>query len=181
MSTTTPTLDPNTVVSEINLVEVVQNTLQNFIDHQLFYYDSLLPLLFRLKGKPLTLQNHFQMRSLFARVLPEQVTYKTGRQVSKSFSNATHSVLMGAASPYYNILHVTPLYEMIRKFSANYVAPLIADSPLKSMFVTPQSNKSVLQRSLRNGSNLIFTFAFNDCTRVRGNTANAIKSGGLSP
>ena len=136
---------PDTVISEINLVEVVQNTLQNFVDNKLFYYDSLLPLLFRLKGKPLTLNNHFQMKALFARVLPEQVTFKTGRQVSKSFSNATHSVLMGVSTPYYNILHVTPLYEMIRKFSSNYVAPLISESPLQSMFVTPQSNRSVLQ------------------------------------
>ena len=70
----TPVLEPDTVVSEINIVEVVQSGLQNIIDNKLFYYDTLLPLLFRLKGEPLTLRNHFQMKSLFARVLPEQLT-----------------------------------------------------------------------------------------------------------
>jgi hypothetical protein len=163
------------VVSEINHVEVVQQILQVIADRKMFYYDTLLPLLFNLRGKPLTLKNHFPMRSLFARVLPEQITYKTGRQISKSASNATHSVVMGASTPYYNILHVTPLFEMVRKFSANYVAPLIEESALRDMFVSPRCNRSVLQRSLRNGSNLFFTFAFNDCVRVRGNTANAIK------
>lgn len=170
-----PDLLQDLVVSEINHVEVVEQVLKVVADRKMFYYDRLLPLLFNLRGKPLTLKNHFPMRSLFARVLPEQVTYKTGRQISKSASNATHSVVMGASTPYYNILHVTPLFEMIRKFSANYVAPLIEESALKDMFVTPQCNRSVLQRSLRNGSNLFFTFAFNDCIRVRGNTANAIK------
>ena len=119
------------VVSEINHVEVVRHVLQVITDRKMFYYDKLLPLLFNLRGKPLTLKNHFPLRSLFARVLPEQITYKTGRQVSKSASNATHSVVMGAATPYYNILHVTPLFEMIRKFSANYVAPLIEESALR--------------------------------------------------
>ena len=162
-------------VSEINHVEVVEQCLKMIAERRMFYYDLLLPLFFNLRGKPLTLKNHFHFRSLFARVLPEQVTYKTARQVAKSASNGTQSVVMGAATPYYNILHVTPLFEMIRKFSANYVAPLIEESALRDMFVSPHCNKSVLQRSLRNGSNLFFTFAFNDCIRVRGNTANCIK------
>ena len=33
----------------------------------------------------------------------------------------------------------------------------------------------MLQRSLKNGSNLIFTFAFHDCTRTRGISANLLK------
>jgi len=170
-----PGLLPDTIVSEINHVEVVEQILKIIADRKMFYYDSLLPLLFNLRGKALTLKNHFPMRSLFARVLPEQITYKTGRQVSKSASNATHSVLMGAATPFYNILHVTPLFEMIRKFSANYVAPLIEESALRQMFITTRCNRSILQRSLKNGSNMFFTFAFNDCVRIRGNTANSIK------
>jgi hypothetical protein len=162
-------------VTEINYVEIVERSLELLRDRQMFYFDSLLPLLFNLRGKPFTLLNHFPMRSLFARVLPPQLTYKTGRQVAKSSSAAVHSVFMAGTTPYCNILHVTPLFEMIRKFSSNYVAPLIDDSPVRDMFITPRCNRSVLQRSFRNGSNLIFTFAFNDCTRVRGNTARVIK------
>jgi hypothetical protein len=165
----------NTEVTEINYVEVVTNIFDTLSSQGLYSYHELLPLLFNLRGQPLTLKNHFQMRPIFARCLPENVTYKTGRQISKSLTNAAHSVFMSAALPYYNILHVTPLFEMIRKFSSNYVGPLIDESPLRGLFTTPRSNKSVLQRSLRNGSNLFFTFAFNDCTRVRGNTANALK------
>jgi hypothetical protein len=164
-----------TAISEINHTEAVRYMLQYLQDRKMYYFDSILPLLFKLNGDALTLNNHFPMLPLFSRVLPPQVTYKTGRQVAKSVSNAVQSVLMGATTPYYNILHVTPLYEMIRKFSSNYVGPLIETSPVKPFFVTTQSSRSVLQRSLRSGSNLIFTFAFNDCTRVRGNTARAIK------
>jgi hypothetical protein len=162
-------------VTEINHVEVVQKVIQEIQNRNIFYYDNLLPLLFNIRGKPLTLRNHFPMRSIFARVLPEQLTYKTGRQISKSVSNAIQSIFIAGTTPYYNILHITPLFEMIRKFSTNYVKAFVDDSPLKGMFVTKSSSRSVLQQSFRNGSNLIFTFAFNDCTRVRGNTANTIK------
>jgi hypothetical protein len=165
----------NLEITEINYTEAVRRILNLLQDRKLYYLDTILPLMFRLNGSPLTLLNHFPMRPLFNRVLPGQITYKTGRQVAKSYSNAVQSILIAGTTPYYNILHVTPLFEMIRKFSANYVAPLIETSPVKGLFVHTHCNKSILQRSFRNGSNLIFTFAFNDCTRVRGNTARAIK------
>jgi hypothetical protein len=165
----------NIDVTEINHVEVVQQTVDLIKNRRLYYHDIFLPLLFNLRNKPITLKNHFQMRSLFAQVLPEELTYKTARQVSKSVSNGLQSIFIASTTPYYNILHITPLFEMIRKFSTNYVKAFIEESPLKGLFINKNCSRSVLQQSLRNGSNLIFTFAFNDCTRIRGNTANAIK------
>jgi hypothetical protein len=162
-------------VSEINHTEIVRLILQCLQERRVFSYEDLLTLLYRLHGKPFVLKNHFYMKSLFARVIPPQMTYKTARQIAKSQSNAVHSVTMCAATPHYNILHVTPLYEMIHKFSVNVVSPLIQESPLKSFFIHTKNREAVLQRSLKNGSNMIFTFAFNDCTRIRGNTAGMVK------
>jgi len=165
----------STNVSEINYVDTVRMILEVIESRRMFYYDDLLTLLYRLNGKPFDLRNHFYMRSLFSRVIPPQMTYKCGRQVAKSQSNGVHSCTMCVSTPFFNVLHVTPLYEMVHKFSVNVVAPLIKESPLRGMFVTPKERQAVLQRSLKNGSNMIFTFAFNDCTRVRGNTAAMIK------
>jgi hypothetical protein len=175
MSDSSVFADPAFQVSRINYVEAAKQLLDAFTDRRMFCYDGLLPLLFRLHGKPFTLKNHFQFVPLFNRVLPPQITYKTARQVAKSQSNAAHSALIAGFTPYYNILHVHPLGDMSEKFSSNYVAPLLEESPLKGLFLTPRCKKAKQQRTLRNGSNLIFTYAFLDCTRTRGITANAIK------
>jgi hypothetical protein len=162
-------------INELNYVDTVKQTFSALEKAQPFYHDHMLPLLFNLDGKPLTLDNHFQMRSLFSRVIPPQKTYKTGRQVSKSMSNAVQSILFAATNPFHNILHIAPLYVHIERFSNDYVAPLLAHSPCRNALTGPDCKRAILQRSLKNGSNLIFTFAFHDCTRVRGITANLLK------
>ena len=302
-------------ITELNYVEVADKIFTELAGTPLDSHEHMLPLLFNLNGRPLTLTNHFQMRPLFSATLPPDMTYKTGRQISKcekgstlvfftdgdqipletvvkcridkpvltydvdsdqfcestilnywetgvkdclklttksgktaiataehkylthfgwtelqhlpvglpisivdkypdpcrlwdeivsiekagkhetydlevetyhnyvsnniithnSMSNAIHSVLFGFINPYHNVLHVAPLYVHMERFSNDYVAPLIAHSPLRAALITKQDKKAILQRSLKNGSNLIFTFAFHDCTRVRGISANILK------
>ncbi|GHT33417.1 hypothetical protein FACS1894214_5200 [Planctomycetales bacterium] len=45
----------------------------------------------------------------------------------------------------------------------------------KGLFIDKQCTKSVLQRSFRSGSILFFSYAFRDCTRIRGVNNKAIK------
>lgn len=162
-------------ITELNFVEVADKLFQQLKTTKTDSHEHMLPLLFNLNGKPLTLANHFQMRPLFATVLPPDITFKTGRQVSKSMSNAIQSILFAFINPFHNILHITPLSSQVEKFSSDYIAPLIAYSPFRSSFVDRRDKKAIAQRSLRNGSNLIFTFAFHDCTRTRGISANLLK------
>ena len=162
-------------ITELNYVDIVRQTFDALDKAHPFYTDHMLPLLFNLNGQPLTLDNHFQMRSLFSRIIPPQMTYKTGRQISKSMSNAIQSIMFAMTNPFHNVLHIAPLYIHIERFSNDYVAPLLVHSPFRARLIGPDTKKSILQRSLKNGSNLIFTFAFHDCTRVRGITANLLK------
>ena len=162
-------------ITELNAVEVANTVFSELRKVSLSNYAPMLSLMFNLNGRPFTLTDHVQMTPLFNTVLPPELTFKTGRQVSKSMSNAVHSILFGFINPFHSILHVSPLHIHIERFSNDYVAPLIDTSPIKSCLVDTSCKRAMLQRGLKNGSNLIFSFAYHDATRIRGIGCNILK------
>lgn len=128
----------------------------------------LLPALLRLKGKPYNLTRHFPFEPFFNTFMPRKLVLKTGRQVSKSTSLAAQGVVIANCIPYFNTLYVTPLFEMIRRFSNNYVRGFIEESPVKNLWTSTLTSSNVLQRSFTNKSNMFFSFAFLDADRTRG-------------
>jgi len=128
----------------------------------------LLPLLLRLKGKPYRLHNYFPFEPFFRTRMPKTVLLKTGRQVSKSTSLAAQGVVFSNSIPYFATLYVTPLFEMVRRFSHNYVRQFLEESPAKRLFLGSSTMNSVLQRTFLNGSAMYFSYAFLDAERTRG-------------
>jgi hypothetical protein len=128
----------------------------------------LLPLLLRLKGKPYKLHNYFPFEPFFRTRMPKTVLLKTGRQVSKSTSLAAQGVVFSNSIPYFSTLYVTPLFEMIRRFSHNYVRQFLEESPARKLFLGTKTMNSVLQRTFLNGSAMYFSYAFLDAERTRG-------------
>lgn len=138
-------------------------------------FDTLaqsLPLLLNLKGKPYSLIDHFPFEEIFRFRMPAALVYKTGRQVSKSTSLAAHGVVLSAAVPNRTTLYVMPLFEQVRRFSSMFVQPFIDQSPVKSMWIGTDTVNSVLHRSFRNNSKMLFSFAFLNADRVRGISAD---------
>ncbi len=136
--------------------------------------EPLLPLMLNLNGKPYTLNDHFPFGPLFRTLMPKVQLWVTGRQVSKSTSLASHGVVLSNAVPHFKTLYVTPLYEQIRRFSNNYVRPFIDQSPVKCMWSGTSTENSVLQRSFKNLSLMLFSFALLDADRVRGISAHKV-------
>lgn len=137
----------------------------------------ILPMLFKLKGKPYNvMESHFPFEPIFKlRRVPRRMILRAGRQVSKSTSLAALGIIYAAANPYFNLLTVTPLFEQIRKFSNNYVRPFIKDSTMKAMLVGDGDAGSVLQRTLANGANLFYSYSSGgDPGRVRGVSADSL-------
>lgn len=153
-----------------SLREITRKLIQNGIPN----LAPLLPALFNLKGKPYTLDRHFPFEPLFKTHMPKNLVAKCGRQTSKSTSVAAQGVITAACLPHFNTLFVTPLFEMIRRFSTNYVRPFIEESPLKNLLIGDGSSQNVLQRSFANGSILYFSFAFLDTERIRGINASKV-------
>jgi hypothetical protein len=135
---------------------------------------DLLPLIFRLKGKPFDIRDgHFPHEPLFRLLqLPRRQVIKAGRQIAKSTNLAAVGILRAASIPYYNTLTVTPLFEQVRKFSSNYVKPFLVESAVKAYLLKPGTDNSVLQRTLANGSNLFYNYALNSADRIRGTSGD---------
>jgi hypothetical protein len=132
----------------------------------------LLPLLLSIRGKPYHLHDHFPFAPFFRTRMARKTLLKTGRQVSKSTSLAAQGVLFSNCIPYFSTLFLTPLFEMVRRFSQNYVAPFIETSPVGKLFTNEHTINNVLQRSFKNRSQMIFSFAYLDAERTRGISAD---------
>lgn len=136
--------------------------------------ELILPLALTLQGKPYTLHDHFPFAPLFRTRMPKTILFKTGRQVAKSTSMAAHGVLLSNCIPYFRSLYITPRYEQIRRFSNNFVRPFIDRSPIKALWSGTSTENSVLQRSFKNLSTMLFSFALLDSDRVRGISADRV-------
>lgn len=145
----------------------------------------LLPLLFQLNGRPFTLDRGegdeakfspgFAPCETFYRLrTPRWMLLKIARQLSKTSTLAARGILQSVSTPNFSTLYVTPLYEQIRRFSANYVRPFIQNSPVKALFVGENTVESVLQRTFNNQSKMIFSFAGISCDRTRGVSTNRL-------
>ena len=138
---------------------------------------TLVPLLesmLQLKGKPFSLARHFPFEPFYKTLMPKKVVLISGRQVAKSTSLAAQGILTSNGIPYFNTLYLTPLYEMVRRFSNNYVKNFIEQSPFRKLWTTSKHSSSVLQRSFRNSSTMFFSYAFMDADRTRGINADRL-------
>ena len=134
----------------------------------------LLPLVLNLNGRPYDLGDHYCFAPLFRLLMPKNLVLKTGRQVSKSTSLASHGVVLSNCLPFFKTLYVTPLYEQIRRFSNNYVRRFIDESPVKALWTGTDTENNVLQRSFKNKSVMLFSFALLDADRVRGVSSDQV-------
>jgi intein/homing endonuclease len=85
-----------------------------------------------------------------------------------SMTMAAMTVLQALLIPGYKTLHITPLYQMIHRFSVNYVKPFIDYSPIRDLLIDSMCTQAISQRNFLNGSILYFSFASRDVTRTRG-------------
>jgi hypothetical protein len=141
---------------------------QAIVNKNLITLEPFLPLLLSIRGKPYTLDNFYPFSPLFGTMVPERSVFMTGRQIAKSMSTAAQGIVTSAATAHFNTLYIAPLFEMIRRFSKNYVGYLIQNSPVKELFKDVSLSNSILQRSFKNSSTMHFSFAGLDAERTRG-------------
>lgn len=133
-----------------------------------------LPLLFNLKGKPYSLRDYGPMEELFRLTLPSSIVYCCSRQISKTSSLAAQSVLASVSIPNFTTLAIAPLFEQIRRVSTMFVEPFINQSPVKHLWCDSSTVDSVLHRSFKNQSKILFSFAFLNADRCRGISADRL-------
>lgn len=134
----------------------------------------LLPLVFNLDGKPYSLKHHYQFEPVFRTVRPRKLLLFTGRQVSKSTSEAADALLQSICIPNFKTLFVAPLLSQVRRLSTDRVTKFIKESPIRHLFVEKRTVESVLKKRFTNGSYLEFSYAGRDVERIRGISTDKI-------
>lgn len=158
----------------LSKAERIERFQQLISENQVHTLAKVLPLLLNLKGKPYTLLNHFPFEELFRFTMPDEYVFMTGRQVAKTTSTAAEGVIKTSSIPHITQLYCTPLFEQVRRFSTMFVQPFIEQSPVKRLWVGTSTTQSVLQRSFKNNSKMVFSFALLNADRVRGISADMV-------
>ena len=98
---------------------------------------DLLPALFRVKGKPFSLEGREQFSVLFSPEIVRETIVMSGRQLGKSMSLSRSEGYDVASVDNLQILYVAPLQEQTRRYSDLYFSEAIRSCPLLQTLQKP--------------------------------------------
>lgn len=136
--------------------------------------EPYLQLLLNLDGKPYSLEHHQPFSPLFGTRIPHKCLLIAGRQVGKSQSIMASAILRANWIKGFRQLVLCPLYEQVRRLSSLVAKPFVENSPVRSLWTSPQTQQSVLQYTFRNNARMLFSFALLDASRIRGIAADSL-------
>lgn len=144
---------------------------------------ELLPHLFRVRGRPYSLDDYPQFRTFYPEGYPPRMLWMCGRQLGKTINLSRSEVLDCAQIDNFQILYVAPLQSQTHRYSRVYLKDAIAGSLVASQLqerdeALGASGKQVVRtvgyQSFVNGSCIQLTYAKTSSDRARGITADRI-------
>lgn len=116
--------------------------------------------IFYLNGRPLDLSQYKLFHPFYDTTCDINLA-KTARQVSKSTTLSFVAVLRMIAIDSYRMLYAVPLKSQGQRFSNFYLAQAMTTSPICKKLITSDEVRSVLCKSLKNGSRIEITYVAN--------------------
>ena len=147
---------------------------------------DLLPLLFRLRRKPYSLDAYPQFRELYITEAPSKIIYMCGRQIGKSTNLSKSEILELVLTPFFQILYVAPLEQQAQRYSTLYMRNSIRECRLAqamqkglddgagSMPADTEIVRSVYHQTFNNDAGIQLTYAKTSPDRARGIYADRI-------
>ena len=144
---------------------------------------DLLPALFRMKGKPFSLEGREQFSVLFSGEMTREAIVMSGRQCGKSASLSRSEIFNLISIPELQMLYVAPLQEQTRRYSDLYIQEAIQSCPIAQKLQEPGmtgvlSDAKIMNatghKTFANGSGLQLTYAKTSADRARGIMADII-------
>ena len=121
-----------------------------------------------LNGRPFSLDAYPMYKDIYDGRY-KRTLFKTGRQVAKSTTLANFSIIECALIPFFSTMFVTPSKEQTTRFSTTRVNKTMNYSPIiKKRFLHPDLSDRVFHKQFTNGSEMLFTYGFDDADRLRG-------------
>ena len=131
---------------------------------------TLIPFLplFKVNGKPMGLERHFQFAPMFNTVLPPKTVWMFGRQLGKSYSLCASSIIRSMLVPCFHQMLLQPRADQIQRLNGTVYQPLLKScAVLPAVIHSLEANKLAL-KTYKNGSLTFMDSAFLNADRVRG-------------
>jgi len=142
---------------------------------------DLLPALFRVRGKPYSLQDYPQFRVFYARDYVSDLIIMSARQCGKSQNLSTSEVLDAIQIPHFQILYVAPLQSQTERYSHQVLLPALNSCAIAQYLQATDmklsdSNivKAVMHQSFATGGGIQLGYAKTSADRLRGITVDRI-------
>ena len=144
---------------------------------------ELLPLLFRVKGKPYSLEDYPQFRVFYDKEYTTDFICMSARQCGKSLNLSNSEVLDTVQIPHFQILYVAPLQSQAQRFSTQYLtqsirscafAQHLQSQALEGQLSDSKIVKAVFHNSFANGAGIQIGYAKTSADRLRGITVDCI-------
>lgn len=138
---------------------------------------DLLPLLFRVHGKPFSLEGREPFQVMFDNEMVREKIVLSGRQCGKSMSLSRSDIYDLLSIPNFQILYVAPLQEQTRRYSDLYINETIQSCPLAQklqqhsmagVLSDTKIIKGTFHQSFANGSGIQLGYAQTSANRLRG-------------
>ena len=144
---------------------------------------QLLPLLFKIRGKPYSLDDYPQFREMYPKAYPGETLFICGRQTSKSSNLSRSEVLDLTQIKNFQILYIAPLKQQADRYSSLYLKEAISTCAPAQMLQSSRDSeelelkegpviKSVGHQAFLNNSGIQMMYAKTSADRARGITAD---------
>lgn len=135
---------------------------------------TLAENLIYLDGNKFSLHD-YPMYDAYYKGMWKNTLLKCGRQVGKSISAAAFTVADVVSTPFFKTMYISPSLKQTSAFSNTRIAKMLRHSPhIRDNFLDPGAPDNVFLKILKNGSELIFSYASDNPDRARGYTADRI-------
>lgn len=168
--------------SEIETFRRIVNNPHALSAMQNTHKADLLPLLFRLRGQPYSLQDHIQFREMYSANSAPDTIFMCGRQLGKSINLSRSEILDLLTVPHLQLLFVAPLQSQTMRYSTLYLREAISSCALAVALQSAETEglsdstivKAVHHQSFSHGSGIQLTYAKTSSDRARGIFADRI-------
>ena len=136
------------------------------------YRSDIAQALFHVEGSPFSLDDYPMHLAIYDGDY-SKLLLKMARQTAKSTAIACFMIAECIGTPHFKCYYISPSKEQTCKFSHSRVGKILSFSPdLKRAYVGPESVDNVLHRMLKNGSEIAFSYAWDDPDRTRSVSAD---------
>lgn len=127
-----------------------------------------------LEGKPFDFTGRGYLKPIYNNNF-SKLLLVFGRQCEKSTALANNIIISSAVTPNHKTLYVSPSYLQTRQFSSGKLKPWIANSPIISKYlISSADSHQVMEKTMRNGSEIYLRAAFLTADRARGISADLL-------